>query len=350
MGRVKGGLFEGVLDVNKRFPLDSRMLVTKREDLINPKVWVTNTLTTNAIYNGMIVAVNSDGEYNGVYYLTDRTKITEENYVAYKESASAGEDVNPHFSMWMKLSTLGDLTQVEAVLKGQIGVVPEGKTLIDMITVLENTGAEKNLIALIDETQFAIDENRKLTLLDIAESKITGLTNATGEAVTLKNLLDSKVDKVEGGRLLTPNEADKLSKLIIDDNGNVTISGNISVENVIGLADLLKGKVDVVDGMGLSTNDFTDSLLDKLTNIESGAQVNVLEVVKMAGVALNVVDKSVDIPMAANNLLGVVMGSDAENKVSVAEDGTMEVNNVNVNKLVQDEDTTLVLNGGSASA
>lgn len=349
MGRVKGGLFEGVLDVNKRFPLDSRMLVTKREDLINPKVWVTNTLTTNAIYNGMIVAVNSDGEYNGVYYLTDRTKITEENYAAYQKSVSAGDDVNLYFSMWMKLGTIGDLTQVEAVLKGQIGVVPEGKTLIDMITVLENTGAEKNLIALIDETQFAIDDNRKLTLLDIAENKITGLTNAAGEAVTLKNLLDSKVDKIEGGRLLTLSEADKLSKLIIDDNGNVTVSGNVSVENVIGLTDLLKGKVDAVDGMGLSTNDFTDSLLDKLTNVESGAQVNVLEVVKMAGVALDVVDKSVDIPMATNNLLGVVMGSDAENKVSVAEDGTMEVNSINVNKLTQSDKDLLVLNGGDSA-
>jgi hypothetical protein len=326
------------------------MLVTKREDLINPRVWITNTLTTEATYNGMIVAVNSDGEYNGVYYLTNRKAITDDNYSAYQSALAAEEDVSSYFSMWTKLGTLDDLAEIEADLRRQIGVVPEGKTLIEMVAALESVGAEKNLIALIDETQFAIDENRKLTLLDIAENKITGLTNAAGEAVTLKNLLDSKVDKIEGGRLLTPSEADKLSKLIIDDNGNVTVSGNISVENVIGLTDLLKGKVNVVDGMGLSSNDFTDSLLDKLTNIESGAQVNVLEVVKMAGVALNVVDKSVDIPMATNNLLGVVMGSDAENKVSVTEDGTMEVNNVNVNKLVQDEDTTLVLNGGSASA
>ena len=55
MSRVKGGLFTGMLDVNKRFPLDSRMLVSKREDLINPKTWITNTLTTEATYNSMIV-------------------------------------------------------------------------------------------------------------------------------------------------------------------------------------------------------------------------------------------------------------------------------------------------------
>lgn len=52
---------------------------------------------------------------------------------------------------------------------------------------------------------------------------------------------------------------------------------------------------------------------------------------------------------ATDTLLGVVMGSTAENKIAIAEDGTMEVNSVNVNKLVQDENTSLILNGGSAS-
>ena len=56
-----------------------------------------------------------------------------------------------------------------------------------------------------------------------------------------------------------------------------------------------------------------------------------------------------DIPVATAEALGLVMSSTAENKVSVGADGTMEVNSVNVNKLVQDENTTLILNGGNAS-
>lgn len=106
MGRVKGGLFTTLLDVNKRFPLDTRMLVSKREDLINPTVWITNTLTTEATYNGMIVAVNTDGEYNGVYYLIDRKAVTEDNYTAYKAALAEGKDVESYFSMWKKLSTV----------------------------------------------------------------------------------------------------------------------------------------------------------------------------------------------------------------------------------------------------
>ena len=115
MARVKGGLFTATLDVNKRFPLDSRMLVTKREDLINPTVWVTNTLTTDATYNGMIVAVNSDGEHNGVYYLADRTKITADNYSAYKVALAAGEDVESYFSMWRKLADVGSVVEKSVV-------------------------------------------------------------------------------------------------------------------------------------------------------------------------------------------------------------------------------------------
>lgn len=133
MARVKGGLFTGMLDVNKRFPLDSRMLVSKREDLINPQTWITNTLTTEATYNVMIVSVNSDGEHNGVYYLIDRKSITAENYSAYKTAAEAHEDVTPYFSMWMKLGTLDDLAAVENKLKELIGEVPDGKTVVDMI-------------------------------------------------------------------------------------------------------------------------------------------------------------------------------------------------------------------------
>lgn len=120
MARVKGGLFTATLDINKRFPLDSRMLVAKREDLINPKTWMTNTLSTDATYNVMIVSVNSDGEHNGVYYLIDRKSITTDNYVAYQAALNAGFDVSTYFSMWMKLGTLADLEAAEKRLKEQI--------------------------------------------------------------------------------------------------------------------------------------------------------------------------------------------------------------------------------------
>ena len=55
-----------------------------------------------------------------------------------------------------------------------------------------------------------------------------------------------------------------------------------------------------------------------------------------------------ELPVATLNALGGVKSSEAENKIKVAEDGTMEVNAINVNKLVQTEGEELVLSGGKA--
>ena len=131
MARVKGGYLGGIYDIPKKQPLDSRMLVTKKVDLINPSTWKTGGSPTGEFghYNGMIVAVNSDGIYNGVYYLTNRNAITEDNYAAYKVALAAGEDVSSYFAMWTKLGTLDELDDIQS----KIGEVPEGKTLVDLI-------------------------------------------------------------------------------------------------------------------------------------------------------------------------------------------------------------------------
>lgn len=170
MARVKGGLFTTMLDVNKRFPLDSRMLVAKREDLINPTTWITNTLTTESTYNSMIVSVNSDGEHNGVYYLIDRKAITADNYSAYKTALETGEDINSYFSMWMKLGTLDDVATVEKNLKELIGETPEGKTIVDMIAEVKPA---MNLVPVDGTIVIADAENGDKTI-SVAIAPIDG--------------------------------------------------------------------------------------------------------------------------------------------------------------------------------
>ena len=200
------------------------------------------------------------------------------------------------------------------------------------ITALEEVGAEKNIIASVDEAQFSIDGNRKLTLLDIATSKVTGLDDA----------LAGKVDKIEGYSLLSPTDKTKLDALVIGESG-VEISGKVNAANVEGLGDWVTTNRDSIAGL------FDTTSANKLNGIEAGAQVNDLEVVKIAGTALPITDKAVDIPKATTEALGVVLGSTAENKISVEADGTMEVNSLNVNKLTQTEGDYIILYGGSAS-
>lgn len=53
--------------------------------------------------------------------------------------------------------------------------------------------------------------------------------------------------------------------------------------------------------------------------------------------------------VASGTVLGLVKSSTEENKIKVLEDGTMEVNSLNVNKLVQTEGEDLVLFSGDSN-
>lgn len=57
----------------------------------------------------------------------------------------------------------------------------------------------------------------------------------------------------------------------------------------------LNGKVGVVSGKGLSTNDYTNAEKQKLSGIASGAQANVIESVKVNGTKVEPSSKAVDI-------------------------------------------------------
>ena len=132
----------------------------------------------------------------------------------------------------------------------------------------------------------------------------------------------------------------------VDKKTGYSLIQDTVITKLNGLADI---KSDKVEGKGLSTNDFTNELKTKLDGIQAGAQTNVLESVKLNGQALPISEKAVDIPVASSTVLGIVKGTDAENGVVVNGDGTMVINKLNVNQLVQTEGDELILNGGNSN-
>ena len=298
----------------------------------------------------------------------------------------------------------GDIAEINTTLSGKVDAAEGYRLMSDAEgTKLDGieAGAQANKIETVSE-EFGLTD-RHLTIVAVDKSKVTGLADA----------LAGKVDKVEGSRLLTEDEATKLEKLVLGENGEVSVSGKVAAGNVegldawitaragtleglsennftdtllekldgvatgaqvnaidgvsdeftivadgkilniksieqdkiVGLAEALEGKVNAVAGKGLSSNDLTDELLDKL----NASQVNVIEAVSVAGTLLDIVEKKVEIPVATADAYGVVKSATGENKVAVAVDGTMEVDNLNVNKLVQTEGEYLIMNGGSAA-
>ena len=237
-----------------------------------------------------------------------------------------------------------------------------------------------------------VDLSNYSTTDEIAQTYATKTEVTTG--------LSGKVDKVDGSRLMTDAEGTKLAgieagaqvnniasvasgELAISEDKELSIVA-VAQDKVTGLADALAGKVNTEAGKGLSTNDFTTPLLEKLNALPAGAQVNAidtvsdeftisetkelsvaaiaqskitglpdalnakLESVSIAGTALTVTNKGVNIPIATDTLLGVVKSSAKINEIAVGADGVMSVNTVSTDKLEQGSDT-IVWNGGGAT-
>lgn len=200
----------------------------------------------------------------------------------------------------------------------------------------------------------------------------------------LNSLLDNKVDKVSGSSLVSDTLIDKLTNIleiksvnqeeleITEDKVLQVVS--IPQEKIENLPATLASKVDVEEGKSL----VSDTLIDKLSQLaeiktvsdelslsdgtlsinsipqEKVEGLNDVLVAKLTGVTavdtpLEVLDGVVTIPVAKSDTYGIVKSSEVENGITVSDDGTMSVNNVNVNKLVQTDGEELVLNGGNAS-
>ena len=219
----------------------------------------------------------------------------------------------------------GRVGTVESALENKVAV-EEGKSLIadTLIEKLEgiSAGAQVNVIDSVDEDQFAIDENKKLTLLDIAIDKVTGLQGA----------LDGKANK--GTTLAEYGITDAYTK----------IETEARIQDVLdGLSDTSETAASVAQALETyktSNNQRVDTIEAKLEDIEEGAQVNKIESIKVGDTLLEIVDKTVVIPVGA--------GLKASDEITIAEDGALGIDKVNVNKLVQTEGEVLILNGGAA--
>lgn len=196
---------------------------------------------------------------------------------------------------------------------------------------------------------------------------LAGTVDLSGYATAAA--LDGKVDKVEGKQLSTEDytteEKTKLSgiaegaqvnaidavssEFVINPDGKTLSLAAVAMDKVTGLSAALAGKVDAEAGKGLSSNDYTTAEKEKLAGIAAGAQPNVIEAIQLNGVALPVSEKAVNLPLATAGAVGLVKSSSAENGVSVAADGLMTVNSVNVSKLTQTAGDLLILDGGDAS-
>lgn len=204
------------------------------------------------------------------------------------------------------------------VLSGKVGDVTEGKTVVEMISDAQTAATydDTAVKASIKSNADAIATlNGASTVTGSVDKKIADAINDFATKVsdndtvdTFKELIDyAATHKGEYSTLSGEVQANKTAIATL--NGKDTEAGSVAkaVKDAVDAAQAtLQGnidkKVDKVAGKGLSTNDYTSDEKTKLEGIATGAQVNVIETVKVNGVALTPSDKAVDVAVPTGAL------------------------------------------------
>lgn len=157
---------------------------------------------------------------------------------------------------------------------------------------------------------------------------LAGFVDLSGYETTssVDTKLANKVDKVEGSSLVQDTLIAKLQ-------GLAEIKG-VSDELEIDPDDKILGVKAIAQ--------------EKITGLPA-ALAEKIKSITVGTTPLQISNGAVTIPIATAEALGVVKSTTSENGVSITGDGTMIVNNINIEKITQTPDTELILNGGDAT-
>ena len=157
---------------------------------------------------------------------------------------------------------------------------------------------------------------------------LAGFVDLSGYETTssVDTKLANKVDKVEGSSLVQDTLIAKLQ-------GLAEIKG-VSDELEIDPDDKILGVKAIAQ--------------EKITGLPA-ALAEKIKSITVGTTPLQISNGAVTIPIATAEALGVVKSTTSENGVSITGDGTMIVNNINIEKITQAPGTELILNGGDAT-
>ena len=228
--------------------------------------------------------------------------------------------------------------------KGENGlewVVPTGATVEELQTIVNDLQTDVTSLQEI-VTPSAEDAVPLLTRVETLEEKMDG----TGEG-SVDAKIDAKINAFanqisDDGTVNTlkelvnyvANHGGEIATIVADITTLHSLVGDEKVSDQIATA--VSGKVDAEEGKSL----VADNLISKLEAIEEGAQVNKIDEVYVGETLLEIVDKKVVIPVGA--------GLKESEEIAIADDGVLTIKSISIDKVVQDEDSVLVMDGGGA--
>lgn len=310
----------------------------------------TGTANGTVKFNGTDVAVKGLGSAaytdSTAYDTKGAAKTAEDNAKTYadgKDSAIAAAK---------KAGT--DAQAAVNTLSGKVGTVPKNKTVVEMISDAQTAATynDTEVKAGIKANADAITKlNGASTVVGSVDQKVASAINDFATKVsddktvnTFKELIDYAATH-QGEYSTLSGEVQKNTTAIATLNGKDTETGSVAktVKDAVDAAQAtLQGnidkKVDKVAGKGLSTNDYTTSEKNKLAGIAEGAQVNVIETIKVNGAALTPTSKVVAITVPTGGLasknevtkteLAAALKKEIEGKVNSVDCGDIITHNV----------------------
>lgn len=272
----------------------------------------TGTANGTVKFNGTDVAVKGLG--SAAYTDADAYDKSGDADAALASAKSYADGKDSAIAAAKKAGT--DAQSAVDALSDKVGTVTEGKTVVQMIADAQ-TAATYNDTAVKASIKSNADAiatlNGASTVTGSVDKKIADAINdfstkvsEDGTVNTFKELIDYAATH-KGEYSTLSGDVQKNTTAIATLNGTGAGSVSKTVNDAVDAAQAtLQGnidkKVDKVAGKGLSTNDYTKDEKTKLKGIATGAQVNVIETVKVNGVALTPSDKAVDITVPTGAL------------------------------------------------
>lgn len=201
-------------------------------------------------------------------------------------------------------------------LAAKVGTVTEGKTVVQMIE-------EAQTAATYDDTEVKASIKTNADAISVlngagegsVSKSINDAFNDFATKVSDDNVVNTYKELVDYAASHSSEFTELVGEVTTNKNAIATLNGDEatvgSVKKTVAdaisdseaaLQTAIDGKVDKETGKGLSSNDYTNEEKTKLEGIAEGAQVNVIETVKVNGVAQTVTGKAVDISVPTGAL------------------------------------------------
>lgn len=305
---ASGDLTEDVLELQGKVSALETSVGTKEEEssITASNLWAAIE-EVKAAYEAADSSIN--GKFNDYYNKTEAdSKIDQKIATAISSTYKPAGSI-----MFSFLPTLG------ADQEGKVyNIIDAFTTTEDFVEGADNKYPAGTNVVCIDT------DNAGTYKWDV----LAGFVDLSGYETTssVDTKLANKVDKVEGSSLVQDTLIAKLQGLA--EIKGVSDELEIDPDNkILGVKAITQEKIT-----GLPA-----ALAEKIKSITVGTT------------PLQVSDGAVTIPIATAEALGVVKSTTSENGVSITGDGTMIVNNINIEKITQTPGTELILNGGDAT-